>query len=86
MTTLLVAFLWGLGTSTGAGIGLLAYAALKASIDSCTGAGVAYQSTVETNNRSTAALVRRNELGLQEVETLERIAAALERTAFGTPD
>lgn len=77
MATLLTAMTWGLGVSLGASIGMLFFVVMWRLLDLFmrSEAGKALE---EVNRLSLAALDRRNELTVVQVETLGRIASALQ--------
>ena len=75
MTTFFTALLWGLGASLGATVGLLVFAgAFGFFLRDKEGAELSKQNLTD----SLAALLRRNELGEQQVAALRRIAETME--------
>lgn len=70
------AFTWGLGLSCGAAVGLLV---LLAGLVLVGWVLPDKHGTRKVNEQSLVALSRRNEIGMEQVEVLERIATAVER-------
>ena len=71
------AFVWGLGASLGASVGLMSFVVLKCLWDMATKTKAAMRLN-EINELSIAALTRRNELTEQQIEHLGVIAMAME--------
>lgn len=79
MTTLFTAFLWGLGASSGASVGLIAFLLFKESLDWVCGRSKAIRDLVAKYEADTlAALVRRNDLTVETIASIDRIADKVE--------
>jgi len=82
MSVLLTAFVWGVGVSLGAVVGLLVFLVVKVLLDTASGERHTRQSTrqntIDANNETVQLLDQRNKLTIQTTDTLIRIAEALE--------
>ena len=74
------AFVWGVGVSCGAAIGLLGFMFAKTAADWALGHRKMQQTILTYNQLSLVELTNRNVLTLDTIEALERIAAAVEHT------
>ena len=70
------AFVWGLGASFGASIGLMSFVVMKCVWDWATNTKAAKQMK-EIHEMSVAALTRRNELTEEQIGKLDKIACAI---------
>lgn len=75
------AFIWGLGASCGAAVGLMGFMVGVYCLEKFSGKISRADAMVQVNVDSLAALQERNELTQQTNRVLQRIAGTLERTA-----
>ena len=78
MATIATAFLWGLGVSCGAAIGLLVFLLMKSGLEWSMGIRETNLTIERTNRASLAALLERNKHTEETNELLDRIADSLE--------
>jgi len=81
MSIFVTGFLWGLGISLGAGIGLLVYILARDGLTWVTGQADTIQDIRHVNRASLEALQSRNELTVQIIEKLAEINDSLDRQA-----
>ena len=77
MPTLWLAFIWGIGVSSGAAIGMIAYGLAREGLRRLLGDTEIYKSIRDFHDGSLKALENRNVLTVKAIAVLDRIAEAL---------
>lgn len=77
MSTFYAAFVWGLGVSFGASVGLLAFMVAKAGMDWLLGKADHLERMMQRDVDSLEKLERRNSLTIETIVALDKIAEAV---------